>query len=112
MERALSTSWLAARLGVDPLLLEAQRRDGELVAYRPPGRQEYLFPAWQFGADWRPLPIVARLVAAARESGVTDERLLELMHARVGLGGSERLVDLVRTGDEERVLATVRAAGS
>ncbi len=110
MKRALSTSWLAARIGVEPMRLHALRRAGALLAYREPGSPEYLFPAWQFDASWRPLPVVARLTEAAREAGLSEERLLELMDARVGLGGTERLVDLVRAGDDERVVDTVRAA--
>lgn len=110
MERALTTSWLSVRLGVDPMRLHALRRAGQLIAYRPAGSQEYLFPAWQFDADLRPLPVVPRLIAAAREAGLGDERLLELLGARVGLGGSERLADLVRSGDEEQLVAAVRAA--
>jgi nucleotide-binding universal stress UspA family protein len=110
VERALTTSWLAARLAVDPMRLHALRRSGELLAYRPPGSQEYLFPAWQFDADWRPLPVVARLVAAAREAGIGDERLLELLGARVGIGGSERLQDLARSGDADAVVAALKSA--
>jgi hypothetical protein len=110
MDRALTTSWLAVRLGVEPLRLQALRRGGALVAYRRPGSQEYLFPAWQFDAGCRPLPVVERLTAAAREAGLSEERLVELMNARVGLGGSERLVDLVRAGDDERAVETVRSA--
>lgn len=110
MEPALSTSWLSARLGIDPLRLHALRRAGELVAYRRTGSQEYLFPAWQFDDEWRPRPVIRRLVAAARDAGIEDERLLELLNARVGIGGGERLSDLVRSGDEERVLAVLRAA--
>ncbi|HET7045603.1 MAG TPA: hypothetical protein VFI37_12200 [Gaiellaceae bacterium] len=110
MDRALTTSWLASRLGLDPLRVHALRRSGSLVAYRKAGGNEYLFPAWQFDAEWRPLPVIARLTAAAREAGLSDERLHELMNARVGIGGTGRLLDLVRSGDEERLLATVRAA--
>lgn len=111
MERALTTSWLAARTGVDPVRLHALRRGGALLAYRPPGGDEYRFPAWQFDESWRPLPVIGRLTAAAREAGIGEERLLELLQARVGIGGSERLADLLRTGDDERLLAAVRAAG-
>ncbi len=110
MDRALTTSWLAARLGVDPVRLHALRRSGALVAYRRPGSQEYLFPAWQFDASWRPLPVVGRLTAAAREAGISDERLFELLQARVGIGGSTRLLDLVASGDDEHLLETIRAA--
>jgi hypothetical protein len=110
VDRALTTSWLASRLGVDPLRLHALRRSGALVAYRKPGANDYLFPAWQFDAEWRPLPVIARLTAAARAAGLSNERLFELMNARVGIGGSDRLLDLVRSGDDDRVLATVRSA--
>lgn len=110
MERALTTSWLSARLAIDPLRLHAMRRHGQLIAYRRAGSQEYLFPAWQFDADFRPLAVIPRLVEAAREAGLDDERLLELLGARVGIGGSARLADLVRSGDEEQLVAAVRGA--
>lgn len=110
MERALTTSWLSARLGVDPLRLDALRRNGRLLAFREQGSQEYRFPAWQFDAELRPLPIVAQLVSVARERGLGDERLLELLHARVGIGGSERLADLVGAGEDEQLLTALRAA--
>jgi hypothetical protein len=110
VERALTTSWLAARTGVDPVRLHALRRSGRLLAYRAPGSQEYLFPPWQFDEAWRPLPVVERLTAAARDAGIGEVRLLELLRSRVGIGGSERLVDLLRSGEEEQLVAAVRAA--
>lgn len=109
MERALTTSWLAARLGVDPVRLHVLRRSGELLGVRRGSSQEFVFPAWQFDADWRPLPAVPRIVAAARELGVSDERLSALLDARVGLAGGERLTDVLRGGDEEPVLAALHA---
>lgn len=110
MERALTTSWLAARTGIEPMRLNALRRSGDLLAYRAPGSGEYLFPAWQFDESWRPLPVIGRLTAAAREAGIGEDRLLELLRSRVGIGGSERLVDLLRSGDDEQLVAAVRGA--
>jgi hypothetical protein len=106
----LTTSWLSTRLGIDPFRLQAMRRRGELVAYRPEGSQEYLFPAWQFDAELRPRAIVARLTALARERHLSAARLLEVLDARVGIGGEERLHDLIRAGEDDRVLETVRDA--
>lgn len=109
MERALTTSWLAARLGVDPVRLDVMRRSGQLVGIRRGSGQEFVFPAWQFDAALRPLPAVPRIVAAARELGVSEQRLAALLEARVGLAGDERLVDSLRSGDVESVLAALRA---
>ena len=47
-EDCLPGTWLAARLAVDPFLIDAMRRDGELVAVREPGSTEWLYPGWQF----------------------------------------------------------------
>jgi hypothetical protein len=110
VERALTTSWLAVRTGIDPMRLHALRRGGRLLAYRAPGSNEYLFPAWQFDESWQPLPVIGRLTAAAREAGIGEDRLLELLRSRVGIGGSERLVDLLREGEDERLVAAVRGA--
>ena len=112
MERALTTSWLASRLGVDPVRLHVLRRSGELVAFRRGAGQEFVFPAWQFDAAWRPLPVLPRIVAAARELGIPDERLSALLEARVGLGGTERLQDLARAGEVEQVLEALRGAAA
>ena len=38
----ITGSWLASRLGVEPRGIEAQRRAGELLAFRLDGSQEYL----------------------------------------------------------------------
>ena len=44
----LPGTWLAERLAVDPLKIDAMRRAGELIAVREPGSDEWLYPAWQF----------------------------------------------------------------
>ena len=41
-------TWLAERLAVDPAMIDAMRRDGELIAVREPGSTEWLYPPWQF----------------------------------------------------------------
>ena len=107
---SLSASWLAERLAVEPRRLEAMRRDGELIAVRPEGSQEHYYPVWQFDEDWRPSPVVPRLVRAARDAGLADNRLYELLNARAGLGSGRRLTDVLREGGDEHVLAAVRSA--
>ena len=107
---AMTTEWLAARLGLQPARVDGLRRAGQLVALRrEDGRHEYT--SWQFGRDGRPLAIVPRLVAVAREVGVDDRRLHDIVTMRDGLTGGRRLSELLHEGGEEQVLrALARAA--
>lgn len=107
---SLSASWLAVRTGLEPRLIEAMRRDGELIGVRPPGSWEHHYPLWQFDEDWRPLPEVKRITQAARERGLGERRLYEVLNARLGLGGERRLGSALRTGNVDRVLAAIRSA--
>lgn len=110
-EDSLSASWLAVRLGMEPLRLEAMRRAGEVIAYRPKGAREHYYPLWQFDEDWRPLPIVGRLVREARDRGLHDDRLYEILTARAGISaGRGRLADSLREGRDEHVLEAIRLA--
>ena len=86
----LSTDWLAARMGVQPARVEALRRAGELLGVRRPDGK-HVFPSWQFGTDGRPLPLVARLVQAARAAGIDDSALHELVARRMGSSGRARV---------------------
>ena len=104
---ALSASWLSTSLGIGTQRIDAMHRAGELIGVRPPGSSETFYPAWQF-AGGRPLPAVPRIVAAAREAGLDDVRLYEVLTSHAGLGGSRRLVDALRDGGEEHVVAAVR----
>jgi len=107
--RAMSTSWLATRLGIDPVRVNAMRRAGELFAVRPGGSFEWMYPAWQFDPDGRPLPAVARVIRAAREAKLDEDQLAALLDQRVGIVGSgRRLLDVLREGDEATVLAAIR----
>jgi len=109
----LGASWLSARLGVDTARIDRMRRAGELIAVRPAGGSEWLYPAWQF-SDGEPRPAVSRIVTAARDRGLDEQRLYDVLTMRAGLGrrsGSERrLADLIAEGEEDRVVAAVRAA--
>jgi hypothetical protein len=109
-EESLSGSWLSTRLGVGTHRLDAMRRGGELLGVRRPGGNEYLYPAWQFAPDGTPLPVMQRLVQAARGKGLSDERLYELLAARSGISGEERLADALRHGRDEYVVSVVRGA--
>jgi hypothetical protein len=108
-EESLSGSWLSSRLGVGTQRLDAMRRGGELLGVRRPGGYDYLYPAWQFGPDGAPLPVIPRLVHAARGAGLSDERLYEILSARTGISGDARLADAIREGKDEYVLSVVRA---
>jgi hypothetical protein len=106
----LPATWLASRMGVDPARIDAMRRTGELIAVRETGSTEWRYPAWQFDSG-KPRPSVARVVAAAREGGVDEARLYELLTAPLGLRDSgRRLVDLLLEGREDEVIEAVRAS--
>jgi hypothetical protein len=105
---SLTDSWLSARLGIDTGRLAAMRRAGDLIGVREPGGLAYLYPAWQF-QNGKPRPLVPQLVRTAREAGLDDERLYEVMTMRLGLGGEQRLCDLLVAGQDEAVLAAVRS---
>jgi hypothetical protein len=109
-EESLSGSWLSSRLGIGTRRLDAMRRAGELLGVSRPGGQDFLYPAWQFAPDGKPLPVIQRLVRAARSAGLSDERLYEVLAARTGISGDARLADALRDGKDEYVLSVVRGA--
>ena len=110
---ALSTPWVAARLGIDPLRVERLRRAGELFAVRPAGCADWLYPSWQFDSTRRVRPAVASLLREARDQGIGAARLHDLLTQRTGLlEGKRLLVDVLLEGGEERVLAAVRLAAA
>jgi hypothetical protein len=107
---ALPGTWLAARMAVDPAYIDGMRRGGELIAVREPGSSEWRYPAWQF-ENGRPRAGVARIVATAKDKGIDDARLYELLTAPLGLrGGGRTLVDLLREGREDEVVAAIRSS--
>src|SRR5438270_485992 len=79
---AMSTPWVAARLGLDPLKVERLRRAGELLAVRPAGSADWLFPSWQFETSGGVRPAVAALLRTARERGIPAARLHEVLTRR------------------------------
>jgi hypothetical protein len=107
-EDCLSGPWLSARLGVDTARIEALRRAGELIAVRPEGSSQWLYPAWQF-LGGRPRSAVPRIVAAARAAGLDERRLYDVLTMRLGLGGERRLCDLLVAGDGDGVIAALRS---
>ena len=111
LERTLAGPWLAARLGVDPVRIDAMRRAGELIAVREPGSMEWRYPAWQFEKG-TPRRDVSRITAEARAAGIDEARVHDLLTTPLGLGGTERrtLVDLLLEGRTDEVVASIRAA--
>ena len=107
---ALPATWLAARMAIDPAYIDGMRRGGELIAVREPGSSEWRYPAWQF-ENGRPRAAVARIVATAKDKGIDDARLYELLTAPLGLrGGGRTLVDLLREGREDEVVSAIRSS--
>ena len=106
----LSASWLAVRLGSQPARLDILRRAGALFGVRHPGAREHYYPAWQFerGAT-EANPNVKRVLAAAREAGLSELELYRLLDRREGLG-PQRLADALRKGRVEFVVGQIRAA--
>jgi hypothetical protein len=109
-EDSLSASWLASRLGSEPFKLEAMRRAGELIAYRPEGSREYYYPLWQFDEEWQPLPIIPQLVREAEARGMRGNRLYQALNARAGIAGGRRLGESLREGRFDHVLEAIRTA--
>jgi hypothetical protein len=108
-EDCLSASWLAARTSIEPVALDVMRRGGELIAVRKPGTTEWLYPAWQF--DGRtPRRVIQRIANVAREAGMNETRLYQVLSAPMGLGGERRLADLIVEGRDEEVVEAVRSA--
>ncbi len=107
---ALPATWLAQRMAVDPARIDAMRRAGELIAVRELGSTEWRYPAWQFDAG-KPRHGVARVVTAARDAGMDDSRLYEVLVTPLGLrGDGRRLVDLLVEGRDDEVVAAIRTA--
>jgi hypothetical protein len=105
----LTGSWVAARYGMEPRLIEAMRREGELLALWRDG--EYHYPSWQFTPDG-PLPAMRDVVTEARRRGMDGERLCRLLDERAGLTGDRRLRDALREGRVEPVLAAIRSGST
>jgi hypothetical protein len=105
---SLSASWFAQRLGLDPALIDAMRRDGELIAVREPSGTDWFYPSWQL-ANGQPLHGIARVVRAAREAKLDEARLYRILTARRGLHGEGHVWELLREGREDEVVELVRA---
>jgi hypothetical protein len=110
-EDCLSASWLAARIGIEPVKLDVMRRGGELIAVRKPDATDWLYPAWQYHGR-TPRRVIPRIVNAAREAGLSETRLYEILTAPLGLGGRRRLADLIVEGRDEEVVDAVRTAAA
>lgn len=107
-EDCLPGTWLASRFALDPFLIDAMRRDGELVAVRKPGTTDWLYPGWQFDGR-HPRPAIARIVRAARDKGLSETHLYGILTAPLGLGGERRVYELLLEGREDDVVELVRA---
>ena len=106
----LTTPWLATRLGVQPAVVDGRRRAGELFGLRREGELDYWYPAWQWEEVGSALPIVPRMIQAAREQGISNDRLGQILLRKSGLTSGRRVLDDLLEGRDEAVLAAIRAA--
>jgi hypothetical protein len=93
----LTGSWLAFRLGVDPVRIDRMRKAGELYGVRCDSG-EWQYPSWQFDEAGKTKPAVARLLANAREQRLSALELTELFDRKVGLVGGKRVRELLERG--------------
>jgi hypothetical protein len=105
----LTGSWLAFRLGVDPVRIDRMRKEGELYGVRSDSG-EWLYPSWQFDEAGKTKPAVTRLLQTAREERIAAAELTELLDRKVGLVGGKRVRDLLLNGGERRAIGEVRGA--
>lgn len=104
----LPASWLSTRFGIDAREIEKLRASGELYAVE--GEGEWLYSAWQFGPGGAIPEAVRNVVRVAKQRGIDEPRLAELLRRRVGLVGGQRLVDLLFAGNSARIVAELRTA--
>lgn len=109
LDRALSASWLSTKLGVDTVTINAMRRAGELIAVRPAGSHDWLFPRWQFDDDGHVTPDVRRVLDTAQDLRLSGEQLNRMLDRRSGMTGGECLLDDLLSGRVDHVVATLRA---
>jgi hypothetical protein len=107
--RGLTAPWLAERLGVDPIALDVRRRSWELFATRASGTGEWLYPSWQFDEKGEVRSDVARVLAAARDAGLTQGELEAILAQKVGLSGGRTMLDLLIAGEADAVVRSIRA---
>jgi hypothetical protein len=106
----LPGSWLSSRLGVNLREIERLRDLGELFAVRD--REEWLYPAWQFGPGGSIPAGVREAVKTARVVGLDETRLVALLRRPAGLVGGARLLDLLFEGRSDFVVDVVRGAAA
>ncbi len=91
-------------------MIEARRRAGELLAFKPKDERSWLFPAWQFDREWNVRPELQPVLERARERGFDGNALAELLERRAAMTDRRRLVELVLAGETAPVLAAIDAA--
>lgn len=91
----LTGSWLAFRLGVDPVRIDSMRRAGELYAVRDESKSEWLYPSWQFDGAGRTKDAVRQMIQTAKRDRIDVH---ELLGRRVGLVRGKTVRDLLLNG--------------
>jgi len=107
----LPAATVRAGLGISRQRLHQLVQVGRLVAVSGGARRALLYPAWQFGGDGRPLPGLARVIAAARAAELDPETLHFLMTEPHDRLGGRPPADVLAEGGFEAVASVIETAG-
>jgi hypothetical protein len=110
MRESFSTAELEAN-GLSRQQLEQWRKLHKLIALKPPFGRGFIYPAWEFNQDARPLDLIPALAQAAREAHLDPLSLHRLMVSDTATPEGP-LTKALRAGDDDYVLNVVRAAGA
>lgn len=110
MRESFSTAELEAN-GVSRQQLEQWRKLHKLIALRPPFGRGFVYPAWEFSQDARPLALIPALALAADEARL-DPLSLHLLMVSETATPDGPLMKALKAGKDDYVLAVVRAAGA
>lgn len=110
VRESFSTGELAEN-GVSRQQLEQWRKRHRLIGLQPPFGRGFVYPAWEFNRDARPLEVIPDLVEAAEDARLDPLSLHRLMVSETATPDGP-LMNALKAGEDEYVLSVVRAAGS
>jgi hypothetical protein len=110
IRESFSTAELEA-IGISRQQLEQWRKRRRLIGLQPPLGRGFIYPAWEFDQDARPLAVIPALAEAADEAQLDPLSLHRLMVSEATTPNGP-LMNALRAGEHDYVLDMVRAAGA